>query len=273
MKEITFIIPIHTYEEEYEQYILNALESIKRQKYRKGKSNVFLVIGSVCYDEIKEMIQKRIIDDSDFSCLLIELIKNEGDTSYQNQINLAVERVSTKYFSLLEFDDEISERYLKNMNDHINHTAPDILLPLIIETNKKNEGLNISNELLWSQQAIGDKGNLGVMNNEILLSNTNFNLSGATISKKSFLDVGGFKNNIKLTFMYEFLLRSVYNNLKVVGVPKVIYKHLIGRKNSAFNNAIDDMSINERRFWLETAKREYKFKNENREIKYEKKKE
>lgn len=268
MKEITFIIPIHRYEKEYDDYILNVLESIKRQKHRKGKINVILVIAADCYHEIEELINKNDFSDA----LVIVLIKNDGDVSYQNQINQSVNFVETKYFSLLEFDDEIADNYLKNMNKHINYYKPDILLPLIIETNLKNEGLNISNELIWSQQAIGSNGTLGVMNNELLMNSTSFNLSGSVILKKSFLDLGGFKTNIKFTFMYEFLLRSVYNNLKIIGVSKVIYKHVVSRPDSAFDEIMKNMSIEERRFWLEAAKKEYKFKND-REIKYENKQE
>lgn len=265
MKEITFIIPIHKYKEEYKDYILNLLESIKYQKHRKSDSNVLMVVASECFDDIK-----KIIENDEFSNLSIRMLKNEGDTSYQNQINLGVDFIETKYFSLLEFDDEIASSYLKNMNNHITYHNPDALLPLIIETNEKNEGLNITNELIWSQQAVGDKGTLGLMNFELLLNNTNFNLSGSVISKKMFLDLGGFKNNIKLTFMYEFLLRAIYNNHKIIGVPKVIYKHLIGRKDSAFEHTMKNMSIDERRFWVETAKKEYKFKGDDREIEYKK---
>jgi hypothetical protein len=81
-----------------------------------------------------------------------------------------------------------------------------------------------------------------------------------------------FKENIKLTFSYEFLLRLTHNGVKIMSVPKIGYKHVTLREDSLFwlykNNEDSKLKEGEVRFWLDTAKKEFFFKNK-RDVKYE----
>jgi hypothetical protein len=84
-------------------------------------------------------------------------------------------------------------------------------------------------------------------------------------------DFGGFKPSIKLTFIYEFLLRLTYNSLKIMTIPKIGYKHQNMREGSIFWNykfGDDRVTDEEVQFWLSAAKKEYFFKND-RDIKFE----
>ena len=80
-----------------------------------------------------------------------------------------------------------------------------------------------------------------------------------------------FKENIKLTFGYEFFLRLTHNGVKILTVPRIGYQHVNFREDSLFwkykNDETSKLSENEVKFWLETAKKEFFFKN-NREINY-----
>jgi hypothetical protein len=92
------------------------------------------------------------------------------------------------------------------------------------------------------------------------------------VFKKSvYDDFGGFKSSIKLTFVYEFLLRLTYNSVVMMTIPKFGYKHTNMREGSIFwnyKNGGDRMIDDEVKFWVQTAKKEYFFK-EDRTIKYE----
>ena len=83
---------------------------------------------------------------------------------------------------------------------------------------------------------------------------------------------GGLKENIKLTFGYEFFLRLTHNGVRVMTVPKVGYQHVNMREDSLFweykNNDGKKLSEPEVKFWLDTAKKEFFFKNK-RDVKYE----
>ena len=91
------------------------------------------------------------------------------------------------------------------------------------------------------------------------------------IKKESFINHGGFKSSIKLTFVYELLLRLTYNTVKIMTIPKIGYKHVKFREGSIFwnyKNGNEVMSEDEVKFWISTAKKEYFF-NDDRNIKYE----
>jgi hypothetical protein len=90
-------------------------------------------------------------------------------------------------------------------------------------------------------------------------------------SKDKFLEMGGLKANLKLTFGYELFLRLTYNSTKIMTIPKIGYKHMNLREGSIFwnyKNGEDKMTQEEAKFWIDSAKKEY-FYNNDREIKYE----
>ena len=86
------------------------------------------------------------------------------------------------------------------------------------------------------------------------------------MKKTSFEDLGGLKDNILLTFIYEFFLRATYNDVQILTVPKLGYKHTNMRMDSLFwtyrfkeNHKIEAENA---KFWVDTAKKEYFFKED-----------
>lgn len=251
----TILIPIHEFNETIGDYLLKALTSIDTQK-DAIKPKIMLVIAHNIITEVNDFIDKNYHNE-------INIIVNDAKTDYQSQVNLGVKQVSTEYFSVLEFDDEYSSTYFKNVDKYINNYPDiDIFLTLLIEVNEKNEGIKLTNETVWAQQFIGENGEMGYLNIKALKQYTDFKLSGAVIKKSDFENLGGYKSNIKLTFMYEFLLRALNNASKIYSIPKIGYKHLATRENSLFDNYLKNMSINERKFWFETATKESNFMND-----------
>jgi hypothetical protein len=99
----------------------------------------------------------------------------------------------------------------------------------------------------------------------------NFQTSGMVIRKESFEKYGKFKSSMKLTFVYEFLLRMTYNSVNIMTIPKIGYKHLNLREGSIFwnyKNGSDILTHDEVKFWIESAKKEHFFTTD-RQIKYE----
>jgi len=112
---------------------------------------------------------------------------------------------------------------------------------------------------------------MGFLSNETLQDYQNFQTSGAVMKKVLFEDFGGIKPSMKLTFIYEFLLRLTYNSVSIMTIPRLGYKHTNLREGSIFwNYKYGDsiMTEPEVRFWLQTAKQEYFF-TDDRVIKYE----
>lgn len=249
MNNITIIIPIHKFDETIENYLNKAIESVNKQEKIEYKPDVCIV----CSPDISVSID-TYLNNLKYQDIIINKIINDGQTDYQSQVNFAVNLVKTDYFTVLEFDDELSTTYLKNVDKYIeSYPEIDVLLNMIIEVNEKNEGIKITNETVWSQQFVGENGEMGYLNANALKQYTDFKLSGAVIKKSEFINIGKYKSNIKLTFMYEFLLRALNNACKIYTIPKIGYKHLANRENSLFDEYSKNMSIQERKFWFDTA--------------------
>lgn len=254
---ISIIIPVHEYNETVEPLLLTAIESVAKQSGHNELPEVVIVAPPSVVNATVPVISA---EDRGVS---ISFVTNEGETDYQSQVNLAVKSLSTEYFSVLEFDDDFSAAFIKNAEKHIKYYPKvDIFLTMMIEVNNENQSIKQTNETVWAQQFVGENGEMGYLNVNSLKQYTDFKLSGAVINTEEFLNIGGYKPNIKLTFMYEFLLRALNNASVVFTIPKIGYKHLATREGSLFDDYLKNMSINERKFWFETATKESNFIND-----------
>lgn len=255
MNNLTIIIPIHEYNEQIENYLDKAILSIEKQEGIENLPQIIIVHSKSIENEISKNIKDKYLDKFDFNLLV-----NNGKTDYQSQVNLAVKSVTTDYFSVLEFDDEYSNTFFKNINKYTDYYNDiDVYLPIIIEVDNDNNGVKFTNESVWAQQFVGENGEIGYLNTNTLNQYTDFKLSGSAIKTSKFIEIGGYKSNIELTFMYEFLLRALNNGCKIFTLPKISYKHLTTRENSLFNYYLNNMNPNERKFWFETAKKEFNY--------------
>ena len=70
----------------------------------------------------------------------IEVVYNNGDTSYCGQINYGVELMNSEYFSILEYDDEYSNIWFKQFDEYVGHyDNVDIFLPLVVDTDQSGQ--------------------------------------------------------------------------------------------------------------------------------------
>jgi len=259
MNTITTIIPINEITPKLEEYFGKALESIKTQK---------ILPDNVCIVHTPQV--KMFLDEYDFGDLEVTLVENEGESQFTSQINVGVNNIETDWFSVLEIDDELSNIFIDNFKKYSSKYGDvEIFLPIVVDVNENGDFLNFTNEAVWAMN-FSDK--MGYLDNGCLLKYQNFQTSGMACKVSAFEDMGGFKPSMKLTFVYEFLLRATYNDKKIMTIPKVGYKHVNMRENSLFWNYRNDESQvivpDEAKFWIDTAKKEYFFTTD-RGIKYE----
>jgi len=250
MKNITIILPVHKWNEEYKIMFDNAFKSVERF-YNDVK--LFIVSPKNVSSNIK-------IDQTNLEYTIIE---NKGKTDFCSQINLGIDKCDTEWFSIIEIDDEYNKNWIKLVNDYSNENPDvDVFLSLVKDINVEGNFLSYTNESTW---AYGFTENQGFLNNEALLEYQNFQISGGLYRTSKIKEYGKLKENIKLTFGYEFLLRLTFNNLKIMTIPRVGYQHVNFREESLFwnykNSENDKLSSNEVKFWLDTAKKEFFFKN------------
>jgi hypothetical protein len=262
---ISVIVPIHEYNDELSGLVTKAVESVFKQEGVDGLPKILLVYPTELDEAVvgfrDSMIRKH--SSSGVTDQTFVLIKNDGATDYQSQVNLAVQSVTTDYFSVLEFDDEYAGTFAKRATEYVTaFPEVDILLTMMIEVNEQNQGIKLTNETVWAQQFVGENGEMGYLNANALSQYTDFKLSGAVIKTEDFKNLGGYKSNIKLAFMYEFLLRALNNASKIMSMPRISYKHLATREGSLFDGYMKNMPVEERKFWFETAKKESNFTND-----------
>ncbi len=256
MKDITVIIPVHKIDEGELDLLKLAIKSVEDQQV---KPEELMIVGP------KKI--KKEINSLDFGDLNYKFVENSGETDFATQMNVAAESCDTQYFCLLELDDELSKIWLKNVKDYTKHYEDvNVFLPLITNVDKNNTFIGWTNEPVW---AMNFSEEIGYLNLDALLNYPNFNIDGMVINTDFFLEIGGFKKNIKLTFIYEFLLRAVFMDARMMTIPKIGYKHLNMREGGLFYNYKNhpDFIIpsDQGAFWLETAKKEYFF-TEDRNI-------
>lgn len=251
--DITVIIPIHELNERTEILFNNAVKSVVEQTLR---IDLLIVTTPTIYDRVVELTK-----DIEFTTVL----KNEGDSDFSSQVNLGASTIKTNWFSVLEFDDEYSSIWFKNVVKYQEaYPETEMFLPIIIDVNEQNQFISFTNEAVWAQ-SFSDE--LGVLDNGALLTYQNFNTDGMVIKTETFLNNGGLKKNLKVTFLYEFLLRMTFRDVKTMVIPKFGYKHMNQREGSLFHTYSQEVNPVEANWWMAQAKKEYFF-DKDREITY-----
>jgi hypothetical protein len=258
---LSIILPIKSaLAKDFDEYFESAIKSLKIQK---TTFNELIIV----HTQEEQLVTK--LKNYDFESLNVKLVEYVGEPSFQKQISFGVEQAESQWISFFEFDDEYSNIWFDNVLKY-SEIYPDVdaFLPIVVDTDNKGTFAGFTNEATFAANFTQE---MGYLNNETLLDYQNFQTAGMVIKKSAIESFGGFKTNFKLTFVYEFLLRLTFNSVKVLTIPKIGYKHINLREGSIFWNykyGSDILSEDEVRFWIDSAKKEYFFKDE-RPLKYE----
>jgi hypothetical protein len=255
---ITVIIPLHEVTETTSNLFQNSIKSVEDQM---SKPTSVLIVTP------KDSEATTFAKDFDYMTIkdIVKVVENDGKTDFASQINFGVSQCETEWFSILEYDDEYSKIWFKNVEKYINaYSDVDIFMPIVVDVDSNGQFIGFTNEAVWAN-SFSDE--LGFLDKEALLSYQNFNIDGIVMKKETYQSYGGFKSNIKLTFIYEFLLRMSYKSCKIMTIPKFGYKHVNQREGSLFYNYRQSINPVEANWWLNKAKSEFYHEND-RELSY-----
>jgi hypothetical protein len=258
MENLTVIIPLHEVNDNTHILFQNAIKSIEEQIVKPTQVLVVTPKGSEAY---------MFASGFDYQTIksLVKVIENDGKTDFASQMNFGVSQCETEWFSILEYDDEYSKIWFKNVQTYIDaYSDVDIFMPIIVDVDEFGSFIGFTNEAVWANSFSEE---LGLLDKDALLSYQNFNIDGIVMKKETYESYGGFKSNMKLTFIYEFLLRMTYKSAKVMTIPKFGYKHVNQRIGSLFHNYKLSMNPVEANWWLNKAKSEF-YHEHDREISY-----
>jgi len=258
---LSVILPIKSSKtKNFDEFFDKAINSLKEQKVDFEE----LVIVHT-----QEETLISFLDNYDFGKLNVTRILWDKEPNYSSQINYGVEKAKGTWVSLFEFDDEYSSIWFKNVKTY-SEVYPDVqmFLPIVVEVDEKGVFAGFTNEATFAANFAQE---VGFLTNETLHDYQNFQTAGSVFKKEVIEDFGGFKSSMKLTFIYEFLLRLTYNSVSIMTIPKLGYKHVNLREGSIFwnyKNGDERMVEDEVKFWIQTAKKEYFF-TDDRVIKYQ----
>ena len=258
---LSVILPIKSSKaKDFEEYFEKAISSLKNQTV--GFEELVIV-----HTQEESLIDH--LNSYDFGDLNVTKLLWDKDPSYASQVNYGIENAKGTWVSLFEFDDEYSSIWFKNVQKYV-ESFPEVqmFLPVVVETDEKGLFAGFTNEATF---AANFSQEMGILTNDTLQEYQNFQTAGSVFKKSIIEDFGGFKSSVKLTFIYEFLLRLTYNSVSIMTIPRLGYKHVNLREGSIFWNykfGGDKMIEDEVKFWIQTAKREYFF-TDDRAIKYQ----
>jgi hypothetical protein len=258
---LSVILPIKSSKtRNFDDYFEKAITSINTQQVE---------IEELVIVHSSEESLVTFLNEYDFGTLNVVKVLWDKSPSYCDQVNHGISNSKGTWISLFEFDDEYSSIWFKNVQKYVEaYPQVQAFLPVVVETDEKGVFAGFTNEATF---AANFSQEIGFLTNETLQNYQNFQTAGCVIKKSVIEDFGGFKSSIKLTFVYEFLLRLTYNSVSIMTIPKLGYKHTNMREGSIFWNykfGEDKMIEDEVKFWVQTAKKEYFF-TDDRVIKYQ----
>jgi glycosyltransferase involved in cell wall biosynthesis len=258
---LSVILPIKSSKaKDFDEYFEKAISSLKNQQ---TKFEELVII----HTQEESLID--LLNGYDFGDLNVTKLLWDKEPNYSDQVNYGIKNAKGEWVSLFEFDDEYSSIWFKNVQKYIK-SFPEVqmFLPVVVETDEKGLFAGFTNEATF---AANFSQEMGILTNDTLQDYQNFQTAGSVFKKSIVEDFGGFKPSVKLTFIYEFLLRLTYNSVSIMTIPRLGYKHVNLREGSIFWNykfGGDKMIEDEVKFWIQTAKREYFF-TDDRAIKYQ----
>lgn len=240
--DITVIIPVHKWDIEIEKMFGEAVKSID--------SEAKIIVATT-----EDSGFSYVIDERKDDCF--DVVKSNDGSSFQHLVNLGVKNVKTEWFSILEFDDEYSKIWFDNFIKYQEYNQQyNIFLPLndlYSVENGKDEFVGNGNEAVM---AASFSEEIGVIDEKSLEDYFSFYIPGGIIRTKTWNEIGGLKESIKLTFWYEFMLRAAHKGEKVYVVPKIGYAHVLGRKGSLMDEYRNTIDEKESSFWFAQAKKQ-----------------
>ena len=255
MKELGIIIPMHEFGKENIELLNKAIESVPEDM-------------PIYLSTPKGTTPAKIKGASNRLNLVVS---DEEGSSFaelvENGVNAFANNPDVKWFSILEFDDTYTPIWLDNAKRYIDFMPDTSVFMFLEDITDFNDGkyIGFGNAEVWASSFSNE---LGYIDTDSLQNYFNFYLTGSIFNLKDWLEVGGLKPHIILTFWYEWLLRATNKGKKVFVIPKVGYNHSQNREGSLVSIYRGGMSEEEVQWHFDLAKREYFFKEERDISKY-----
>lgn len=246
---ISIILPVHELNDSTKEMFKQAVISVANQK---TAPDALVIVAPKNNTELVSYLKGYDYGNAQSFTTILE---NDGESDFASQMNYGVNNINTEWFFYLEFDDVLADHWVSNIVKYkAIYKDVDIFLPIIVNVNKDGQFAGLTNEPVWAQEFCDEKG---ILDQGALLRYENFSINGAAIKTEVYKEHGGLKPSIKLTFIYEFLLRMTQQSARIMTIPKFAYQHMVLRDGSLFKTYKETMTPIQSDFWKRCAKKEY----------------
>lgn len=233
--DISFIFPLTEFNGVIDNHFNATITNIK--PYVTGGANIILVHtdSELCSSVEAILTEKHGIKKDD-----ITVVKSKS-ANYFDMINTAVYSCVSKYFTVIQCEDVMEEKWIDDVQYHIQNQKNeryDMYIPLT--WNYKSKGgialdddfAGFTNEIALSSSF---SDNLGEITFESLETFSEYTLTGAVIKTDDFITVGGFKPSLTPFVIREFLMRYTHNERRPYVIPKCGYRRYLNVENTYKN--------------------------------------
>lgn len=251
MENVSYIIPIHVFDENVRENLVNAVKSVAENSFKEGDR--ILLVGP------KDVIEKaEAVCKANAKNYQVQKVENQN-ADFFTQVNTAALACVTPYFTILEYDDTLYPYWNEVMQFYSTKSPFLISLNLLVKDGKP---YTLANEIALSI-AFCDEEEVGVLKTDVVSKDyVEFNLTGGLFKTEDFISIGGVKTSLKLTSWYEFILRAAYQSKPLFVVPKLTYAHTINREGSYMETVGKTIDAAEAEWLITTARQEYFFKED-----------
>lgn len=227
-----------------------------------------------------ETVEKRIEATKKNNITFVDSVDELNFSQIFNKVFNLANEAGYDFISIAEAEDTFSLRWFEISQRYADENPEvSIFLPLIKNSiNGTFSGL--LNEAAWAEGMSEEAGKVDI---NLLMRFNCVNPLGALYRVSAIKEYSEadkqvenvfypMKESIKLSHYYEFFLRMIYNDIKVMSVPRIGYELSITRKEvytdstcklpqdiTSYPIERGGVSPDEGRFWFELAKKEYFF--------------
>ena len=118
--DLSVIVPVNSSKQkDFDIYYERAIRSIYFQTHQPKE----LIVVHTDEEGLKEKLESF-----DYSGLTVNYVENKKEHDFCSQVNLGVENSNSTWISVLEFDDEYSSIWFKNVDRYVKAYPEDLLM-------------------------------------------------------------------------------------------------------------------------------------------------
>ena len=132
--KVSVVLPIKSGKSSlFDEYFTKCIQSVQSQTP---------YVEEVVIVHTDETLLNNFLDGFDFSGLSVNRVIWNETPNFGKQVNKGVTEAKSNWVSLLEFDDEYSNIWFKNVDKYIKHYSNvDAFLPIVVDVDEKDGGL------------------------------------------------------------------------------------------------------------------------------------